>query len=455
MKRNINYVRLGVLPLSLTLISILAGSVINRVMVVELGLPVTLAGLFIAIPLLIAPVRVWLGYRSDAYPLRGLRREPYIILGSFIAGVGAAASVVLVLNTTDLISVGTVAILAALIVYGIGRNLSNNTFQALIADMFEAGPKRSRAANLYEVVRMVGLIMAAGILGVILQPYSSERLTTTVIVMAVLATLLAIIATVGQEPRTADLKEAGKAARSVNFKKVVTDLVWKDPQARIFFLVVMLTLMGTQMQDVLLEPYGALVFGMTVGQTTQLTAFWGVGTLIAMLASGIYLLKKFGSTPVFRVGLAIVIVLFPAIIMAGVLSNAALLRLLVVGLGLGTGMSAASLLAQMVDFTTMRRAALLVGVWGVAHQFGRALASLAGGILVDGVMFATGDNALISYGAAFVLEAVVLVVAFVLIGRVDISASLAVAEEKKQQDELLIAVSATPTAASPVGVPSD
>jgi BCD family chlorophyll transporter-like MFS transporter len=369
-------------------------------------------------------------------------------LGAFLAGISAAVAVVLVLNTSDLISAGAVGILVALIVYGIGKNLANNTFQALIADKFEAGPKRSRAANLYEVVRMVGLIMAAGMLGVILQPYSAERLTTTVVVMAILATLLAIIATVRQEPRTAVLQEAGKAARAVNFKKVVKELVWDDPQARLFFTIVMLTLMGTQMQDVLLEPYGALVFGMTVGQTTQLTAFWGVGTLIAILLSGLFLLKKFGNVPVFRVGLILVIALFPGIILVGLSGNSNLLRLLVVGLGLGTGLSAASLLAQMVDFTTLRRAGLLVGVWGVAHQFGRALASLAGGILVDGMLLATDDNAMISYGAAFALEAVVLVVAFVLIGRLDISASLAVAEEKSE-------ASGYPSASAPVTVPSD
>ncbi len=446
--RGFNYVRLALLPLSLTLISILAGSVINRVMVVELGLPVTLASLFIAIPLLIAPVRVWLGYRSDAYPLRGLRREPYIILGAFLAGLSAAVAVILVLNTSELLSAGAVGILVALIVYGIGKNLANNTFQALIADKFEAGPKRSRAANLYEVVRMVGLVMAAGMLGVILQPYSAGRLTSTVIVMAVVATLLAIVATIRQEPRTAVLKEASEAARAINFKKVVKELVWDDPQARLFFTIVMLTLMGTQMQDVLLEPYGALVFGMNVGQTTQLTAFWGVGTLIAILLSGLFLLKQFGNVPIFRAGLIIVIALFPGIILAGVNGSSSLLQLMVVGLGLGTGLSAASLLAQMVDFTTLRRAGLLVGVWGVAHQFGRALASLAGGILVDGMMFTTGDNALISYGAAFALEAVVLVVAFVLIGRLDISASFAIAEEKAQP---IIQAAAK----QPVSLPSD
>ena len=36
----------------------------------------------------------------------------------------------------------------------------------------------------------------------------------------------------------------------------------------------------------LLEPYGALVLDMGVAQTTRLTAMWGAGTIIAMLASG-------------------------------------------------------------------------------------------------------------------------------------------------------------------------
>ena len=56
LNRPLALIRLAVLPLSLTLLSILSGSVINRVMVVELGLPVILAGLFLAIPLLISPV---------------------------------------------------------------------------------------------------------------------------------------------------------------------------------------------------------------------------------------------------------------------------------------------------------------------------------------------------------------------------------------------------------------
>jgi len=48
-------------------------------MVAELGLPLTLVGFLFALPMLEAPLRVWLGYRSDGYPVFGRRREPYIV----------------------------------------------------------------------------------------------------------------------------------------------------------------------------------------------------------------------------------------------------------------------------------------------------------------------------------------------------------------------------------------
>lgn len=422
MKQKVNYLRLAAVPLSLALISMMAGSVINRVMVVELGLPVTLAGLFIAVPLLIAPVRVWLGYRSDTHPIRGLRREPYIMAGSLLAGLGAAVSVSLVLRTESMMSVGAIATLAALIVYGVGKNLTHNTFQALLADKFESGTQRSRAATLYEVVTMIGLIMGAGIVGATLRPYSPQRLTIVIAVIGGLAFVLSIFAASRQEPR--DVAARGSAeAKTTPFKQVVQDVVLGNPHVRLFFIVVMITLLGTQIQDVLLEPYGGVVFGMDVGDTAQLTAFWGLGTLVAMLASGLYLIKKFGAMRIYRIGLGAVALMFLAMVGAGFTGNPNLLRLLTVLLGLGTGMTAASLLVTMIEFTTEARAGLLIGVWGVAHQLGRALASLIGGAVVDGVTAVTNGNALAAYGTAFVLEAVLLVVAIGLIARVDVTAA--------------------------------
>ncbi|MBE2239786.1 MAG: BCD family MFS transporter [Caldilineaceae bacterium] len=444
MKRAINLIRLAGLPLSLTLITILAGSVINRVMVVELGLPVTLASLFIAIPLLVAPVRIWLGYLSDAYPLWGRRREPYLILGALLSGVGAAAAVILVLNTTELLSIGAVATLVTLIVYGVGRNLANNTFQALLADMFAPGAPRSRAANLYEVVKMIGLIIGAGLVSQALRPYSAERLTAVVLVIGGLVVVFSTIAAIGQEPRNEVTRQAAAAARSVPFWPTFKTLLWNDPTARLFFVIVTITLLGTQMQDVLLEPYAGLVFGLDVSATTQLTMFWGIGTLISILLSGIILIKWLGLLRLFRVGIVILLVLFPMLVLAGAWQNVLMLQLTVLGLGLGTGLSAASLLAYMVQFTTLKRAGLMVGVWGVGHQLGRALASLIGGVLVDGMKWVTGGDYLVAYGTAFMLEALLLLVSLVLIGRLHIENAEALQQEQREARPVASAQPAQP-----------
>ena len=428
MNSPLNLIRLAGLPLSLTLISILAGSVINRVMVVELGLPVILAGLFLSIPLLVAPVRIWLGHCSDAYPIRGRRREPYLILGAILSGAGAAVSVALVVKTPDLFSIGTALILLALCLYGLGRNLAGNTFQALLADRFAPGVPRSRAVNLYEVVKLLGMVMGAGLVGQALRPYSAERLTLVVGVCALLAVILSLIAALGQEPRTEALRRAAASARATPFWSSFRTLVWRDPQARLFLAVITLTLLGTQMQDVLMEPYAGLVFGLDVAATTQLTMFWGLGALLSILLSGLVLIRWLGLARLFRFGILLLAPLFPLLILAGLIHQVWLLQAGVLGLGLASGLAAASLLAQTVAFTSRQSAGLLLGVWGLGHQLGRALASLLGAGLVDVMNTLTSQHALLAYGTAFMVEAGLLLGALAAFGHLHIESAAAMRE---------------------------
>jgi MFS transporter, BCD family, chlorophyll transporter len=428
MYRNLDLIRLAAVPLSLTLLSILSGSVINRVMVVELGLPVLVAGLFVAIPLLVSPARIWLGYLSDAYPIRGRRREPYLVLGAVLSGVGVAVSVALVVQTPRLWSLATVMILLALVVYGLGRNLTGNTFQALLADRFAPGVPRSRAVNLYEVVKLVGMVIAAGLVGLALRPYSAERLTLVVLIVTGVAVVLSVIAAWNQEPRTEAQRDAAARARATPFWSSFTTLVWTDPQARRFVGVITLTLLGTQMQDVLMEPYAGLVLGMDVAATTQLTMFWGLGALVSILLSGLVLIRWLGLARLFRLGILLLIPLFGVIILAGVLKQVWLLQAGVLALGLATGLSAASLLGQTVAFTSPKSAGLLLGVWGVGHLLGRALANLFGAGLVDLLNLITGHQALLAYGTAFLVEALLLVWALLAFRRLHIESARVFAE---------------------------
>ncbi len=292
LRRILNSIRLAGFPLGLGLTSALVGGTLNRVMIVELGLPASLVGLLFSLPLLISPVRVWLGYQSDAHPLWGLRREPYIVIGAFLAAIAVMIATLAAFNLQALRLRMIVSVALAFIVYGMGKNLASNTFEALLADKFE-GDQRPRAVTLFKVAMFVGIIGGAIALGRLLDPFSPAALTTIVLAVMSAVFILSALGSLGQEPRNQVLKTASEKSRALSFVQTIKTVILPDPQVRIFFIVVMLTVLGTLAQDVLLEPYGALALGMSVGQTARLTAIWGSGTMLAMAITGIWLVKRF------------------------------------------------------------------------------------------------------------------------------------------------------------------
>ncbi len=428
--RILNNVRLAFFPIAYGLSGALIGGTLNRIMIAELSLPATLVGFFFAVPLLISPIRVWLGYRSDGFPLLGRRREPYIVIGALLIGLGIISAVVLSVNIAQTSLALFIGGLLAFALYGIGRNLGHNTFQALLSDRF-SGDQKARAITLYEVATLLGLVAGAGGLGSALEEYDPAQLLSVAIGVAAVVLVLATFAALWQEPRGEKLQTAAEKARQVPFKKVLSDYVFSDPQARTFFALVFFTFVGTLAQDVLLEPYGALVLGMSVGETTRLTAFWGVGVMIAMLLSGAILVKWLGFMRLMRIGMVSSIIVFIGLIVAGLMGNPGLFKGLVFVMGLGTGLAGAGMLTGVISFTTAIRAGMLMGVWGVANMVGHAFGSLMGGGIVDVVRALTGGNAFAAYGTVFALEVVMLLVALYLSTRLDMEVSQAYVEERQ------------------------
>ncbi|MBA3848534.1 MAG: hypothetical protein C0502_00880 [Opitutus sp.] len=393
------------------------GGTLNRVMIAELKLPATLVAALFALPLLISPLRLWLGYRSDGFPILGRRREPYMLLGALLIGAGVAAVAASAVQLSAALGTFVPAALGAFLLYGVGRNLAHNTYQALLAEKF-SGATRARAVTLYEVVTLLGSVAGAGALGRALEHYDPGRLLAVANTVGVLVVLLAFLAVPGQEPCAAGVAAHAAQARGKPFGEVFRDYVWADPQVRRLFAVVICTFIGTLAQDVLLEPYGALVLGMSVGETTRLTMFWGLGVLAAMLLSGVWLLRVLGPLKLMRAGLACSIAAFAAVAAAGLAGAPGLFRWLVLAMGFGTGLAGAGMLGSVVEFTTPVRAGLLMGVWGVANLLGHATGSLLGGIVVDTMRLATG-SALTAYTALFVFEVAMLLVALSLTFRLN------------------------------------
>ncbi len=420
-----NAVRLALFPIAYALSGVLIGSTLNRIMIAELDYPATLVALFFAIPLMVSPVRIWIGYRSDGFPILGKRREPYIVLGAVIIGTGilAIANIITRMESSALL-MGGVAL--TFLLYGLGRNIGHNTFQALVTDKF-SGAARSRAATMYEVATMLGMVMGAGVIKGALKVYDPNQLVVVALGVAAAVLLLALFATIGQE-KTGEALPAAEKAREVKFSEAFREVVISDPQVRLFFIIVVLTFIGTLAQDVLLEPFGGLVLGMEVGETTGLTQYWGIGVLLAMLASGLYLLKALGHMKVMRSGMVLSALAFVGPILAGVTGNVGLLKGAVFVMGIGTGLAGAGMLSGALQFTTRIRAGMLLGVWAVANMTGHAIGSLIGGGIVDSVRTLT-DNALLAYSTVFGFEIAVLLTALALSFRLDFTTSEAAHEE--------------------------
>ena len=432
--RYLNNTRLAFFSIAYGLSGALIGGTLNRIMIADLGLPASLVALFFAVPLIISPIRVWLGYRSDGFPIFGKRREPYIVLGAIVIGLGIIAAANLTVSATNASALFILSGILSFMLYGLGRNLAHNTYQALISDRY-AGTYRTRAVTFYEVATLLGSVMGAGFIGKALETFEPAKLMSVATGVAVVILVLAIIAAIGQEPKNQIVETASEQARKKTFQKVLRDVVFADPQVRTLFTLVIFTFIGTLAQDSLLEPYGGLVLGMSVGETTRLTMYWGLGVLASMLLSGLFLIKWLGHMKLMRTGIIMSILVFVGLIATGMTGNAGIFKSLVFVMGLGTGLAGAGMLSSIISFTTPIRAGMLMGVWGVANMVGHAVGNLLGGVIVDTVRLATG-NALMAYASLFAMEAVMLVIALYLSMKLDLKATAAHTEET----EILAAV---------------
>lgn len=427
--RFLNNFRLAGFSIAYGLSGALIGGTLNRIMIADLGLPASLVAFFFALPLLVSPVRVWLGYRSDGFPIFGRRREPYIVLGALIIGLGIVAAANVTAKATQVTVALVLSGILSFLLYGLGRNLAHNTYQALITDRYDK-TQRTRAVTFYEVATLLGAVMGAGFIGRALEVYEPGRLVSVAMGVAVAVFVLALFAAINQEPRTSVTENATEKARQVSFQKVLKEVVFADRQVRILFTLVIFTFVGTLAQDALLEPYGGLVLGMSVGDTTRLTMFWGLGVLVSMLLSGIFLIKLLGFMKLMRTGIILSIAVFIGLIFVGMSGNASAFRSLVFVMGIGTGLAGAGMLSSIISFATPIRAGMLLGVFGVANMVGHAFGNLMGGTIVDVMRFATG-SALVAYSTLFGMEAVMLFVALYLSTRLDINATQAVVEERE------------------------
>jgi len=410
--------RMALFQFGFGLVSVLVLGVLNRVMFAEMGLPATLIGFLLAIPSIISPLRLWLGYLSDSHPILGRRRLPYILSGMFLATTGVFCGTLGALWITRTMLGGVLIAVVAFLIYGMGKNAMATAFQALIADVFDE-QRRSQAMAILQAAFIFGIIGGSVGLGRLVDPYSPNRLIVIVAGVGLLAIVLSVLGCLGVEPTGQTVEAMCCRVREVPFGPTLR-MTYQNPQVRLFFLFIGTALLATLSQDIFLEPYGAKLFGMSVGQTARLNMYWGTGTLGALLVCGLWLVNRVGRKRVAGIGLVIVALTFAGLITAGGIGQRELFTGLVLLLGIGSGISASGMLSLMVDFTTPEQAGLLMGAWTIAHQLAEVVGNFLGGVLVDGVLALSGSY-FAAFGTVFGLEIIAAIVALVLLSRISVT----------------------------------
>jgi BCD family chlorophyll transporter-like MFS transporter len=264
---------------------------------------------------------------------------------------------------------------------------------------------------------IVGIIFTAAGLSHLLEVYSPAALRSSFSIIAAIALVLGLIGIIKLEPRssqpTAQTADEERTAWMQLIKQVLG-----TPQARRFFIYLTVLLAAILGQDVLLEPFGAEAFGLSVQATTRITSIWGTCVLAALIIAG-YLDRWLSKKKVAQISAWIAMGGFILISISGLMGNKSVFYSGVLLLGLGTGASTVSNLSLMFDMTTTQ-VGLFMGAWGVANALSRFLGTMMGGVVRD---LSTNwmNNAVYGYTTVFVLETIMLVISLFLLRNINVS----------------------------------
>jgi MFS transporter, BCD family, chlorophyll transporter len=407
----VSIVRIGVAQTALGAAVVLCTATINRIMIVELALLAVLAAALVGIYHGCQLLRPYWGHRAD----QGMRRTHWVIGGMALlaAGTIGAATATAWMETARLPGLALAVISFAALGLGFGA-AATNLLAMLAANV---APGRKAAAGSLVWTMMIAGMAASGIaIGQVLDPYSGARLVQVSCAVAAVSLGVTALALSGVEPDGARMEPRPK----VGFREAVLE-VFRDRRARLFAILVLVSTLAYNTQDLILEPYGGHVFGMTPGESTALggTLYAGaVAGMVLFFALGLYAGRGYHAnlSRTFVIAGCITSGFSLVALAVGGLADEWPLRLNVVVLGFCNGIFAVAAVSAMMELAgegTRAREGTRMGVFGAAQSTGLALGASCGAAMLDLLRWATGLLAE-AYAAVFVLEGVLFLVAAAL-----------------------------------------
>jgi MFS transporter, BCD family, chlorophyll transporter len=391
--------RLSLFQVSVGMALVLLVGTLNRVMIVELHVPAALVAVMVALPVLYAPLRALIGFRSDTHrSALGWRRVPFIWMGTLIqfGGFAVMPFALLVLSGGGESAqwpawLGPLGAGLCFLLVGAGLHTTQTAGLALATDL---APRESqpRVVGLMYVMLLAGTMVSAFIFGAMLRDFSPGRLVQVLQAAALATMVLNTVALWKQEPRRPP-RGAMSAAPALDFRQAWSRLVQTEGTQRRLVAIALGTL-AFGMQDVLLEPFGGQVLGLDAGATTWLTATLAAGGLIGFSVASAVLSRGADPVRMAMAGAALGVPAFAAVISSPLLSSLALFVAGVFCIGMGGGLFSHGTLTLTMNRAPQDQAGLALGAWGAVSATAAGAGVALGGIGRDAVQALASAGAL-------------------------------------------------------------
>jgi MFS transporter, BCD family, chlorophyll transporter len=366
-------------------------------------------------------VRAIIGYRSDKSRSMGKWRTPYIVLGVMLTygGLALAPFALILLGGHGSISFWPALFICMgiFLAYGAGVSIVETVYLALVSDL--TPPKeRGKVLSVLWIMLILGTVVSGVVVSRMLVNYSHIMLIQVMQGSAMLFVVLTVIALWEQERLNPDGSVISNL-KTIRIRLTLWEslrVLSKEQVLKNFFVVIFIATMAFATHDVLLEPYGGQVLGMSVSATMQLTVLWGIANILGVAVAAFFLWRK--GPPVLLIGLGCTVGLvgFAIISYASDVALVGPFQLGVVLISLGRGLFLVGGVILVMSLTEVSHAGLFLGVWGIVQALAQGLGTIGGGIVRDVVQYQT-NSVVVGYtivysGSLILLLIVILLLAF-------------------------------------------
>lgn len=378
-------IRLSLFQVSVGMAMVLLTGTLNRVMIVELGVPASVVALMVALPIVFAPARALIGHRSDTYrSFLGWRRVPFIWMGTLLQFGGFAFMPFALLVLTGqgqaaLPYAGEIGAALSFLLVGAGIHTTQTAGLALACDL-APDEKRPRVVALLYVMLLVGMLFSALFFSEVLSNFSHVRLIQVVQGAALITMVLNLIALWKQEGRNPSRTDPSRDRAAFRDSWSVFT---SSARAKRLLITVALGTAAFSMQDVLLEPYGGQILHLGVGATTMLTALMACGNIVGLALAARGLSSGMDPCRLAAFGALAGLPAFACVILSAPLESVALFRAGAAMIGFGSGLFAVGMLTAAMDLARASDSGIALGAWGAVQATAAGLAVGTGGALRD------------------------------------------------------------------------